>query len=96
MSSISLSVLDLHADDPGVHVYNLGTGRGHSVLELIKAYEEASGRKIPYEIVERRPGDVAASFADVQKAYSDLGWSTEFGLADMCAHSWKWVSGAPR
>ncbi len=91
-----IRALDVHSDDPGVHVYNLGTGRGHSVLELIKAYEEASGRKIPYEIVERRPGDVAASFADVQKAYSDLGWSTEFGLADMCAHSWKWVSGAPR
>lgn len=91
-----IRALDTHSDDPGVHVYNLGTGRGHSVLEVIKAYQEASGREIPYEIVGRRSGDVAASWADVQKAYSGLGWSAEKDLDDMCADSWNWASEAPR
>jgi UDP-glucose 4-epimerase len=91
-----IRALDVHTDDPGVHVYNLGTGRGNSVLEVIKAYEQASGRNIPYEIVDRRAGDVAASYADVQKAYSKLGWSTELDLADMCADSWRWASEGPR
>lgn len=91
-----IRALDVHAGTPGVHTYNLGTGRGHSVLEVIKAYEEASGRQIPYEIVGRRPGDVASTWADVQKAYAGLGWSAEYDLADMCAHSWAWINGSPR
>jgi UDP-glucose 4-epimerase len=74
----------------GVHTYNLGTGEGHSVLEVIATYEEASGRPIPYEIVERRPGDVAASWADVKKAERELGWKTEHDLFAMCADSWSW------
>jgi len=85
-----VSALDQRADAPGVHVYNLGTGRGHSVLEVIKTYEEESGRPIPYEIVERRPGDVAASWADVTKARDELGWLATKDLAAMCADSWNW------
>lgn len=91
-----IRALDVHTGDSGVHTYNLGTGRGHSVLEVIQAYESVSGRAIPYEIVDRRPGDVASSWADVQKAYAKLGWSAEYGLTEMCADSWNWISKAPR
>jgi UDP-glucose 4-epimerase len=91
-----IRALDVHADDPGVNTYNLGTGRGHSVLEVIKEYETVSGRTIPYEIVDRRAGDVASSWANVQKAYAKLGWSAQYDLADMCADSWNWISKAPR
>ena len=89
-----VAALDKRADDAGVHVYNLGTGEGHSVLEVIKTYEEESGKPIPYEIVERRPGDVAASWADVTKAREDLGWSATRDLAAMCADSWHWQQSA--
>ncbi len=82
--------LEKRAGVPGVHTYNLGTGRGHSVLEVIKTYEEESGRPIPYEIVERRLGDVAASWADVSKAADELGWRTTRDLAAMCRDSWAW------
>lgn len=82
--------LEIVGDVPGVHVFNLGTGSGHSVLEVIKTFEEQSGRPVPYEIVGRRPGDVAASYADVQKAASELGWRAKRDLADMCADAWRW------
>jgi len=85
-----VAALDRHHGHPGVHIYNLGTGRGHSVLEVIKTYEEESGRPIPYEIVARRPGDVAASWAAVQKAREGLGWSAGRDLHEMCADSWRW------
>jgi UDP-glucose 4-epimerase len=85
-----VTALESLTDLPGVHVYNLGTGRGHSVLEVVRAYEEASGREIPYKVVGRRPGDVAASWADVSKAERELGWAAERGLAEMCADSWTW------
>lgn len=91
-----IRALDVHTGDSGVYTYNLGTGRGHSVLEVIKEYESVSGRTIPYEIVARRPGDVASSWADVQKAYAKLGWSAAYGLTEMCADSWNWISKAPR
>ncbi len=74
---------------------NLGTGRGYSVLEVIRAYEKASGRPIPYEIVGRRTGDIASCFADPSLAKSILGWSTQFGLDEMCAHSWNWQKNNP-
>jgi UDP-glucose 4-epimerase len=89
-----VAALDHCADDPGVHVYNLGTGTGHSVLEVVKTYEEESGRPVPYEIVGRRPGDVAASWADVDKAAEELGWRTTMNLADMCRDSWHWQQNA--
>ncbi|HIE21621.1 MAG TPA: UDP-glucose 4-epimerase GalE [Acidimicrobiia bacterium] len=85
-----VAALDAHAADPGVHVYNLGTGKGHSVLEVIKAYEESSGKPIPYEIVGRRPGDVAATWADVSRAEARLGWRATRDLHRMCADSWRW------
>lgn len=89
-----VSALQLAAQ-PGVHVYNLGTGRGYSVLELVRAFEAASGRTIPYEIVGRRPGDIAASYADASKAARELGWRAVRGLAEMCADSWRWQSQNP-
>jgi UDP-glucose 4-epimerase len=69
---------------------NLGTGRGHSVLELLRAYESASGRSVPYEIVARRPGDVAACWADPALARERLGWQARYDLARMCEDSWRW------
>jgi UDP-glucose 4-epimerase len=69
---------------------NLGTGRGYSVLELIRAYEGASGRKIPYDVVARRPGDIAACYADAKLARETLRWEAKRGLAAMCADSWRW------
>jgi len=77
-------------DAPGSFTVNLGTGRGHSVLEVVGAYEAASGRAVPYEIVARRPGDVAACYADPALAQALLGWRAEHDLARMCADSWRW------
>jgi UDP-glucose 4-epimerase len=85
-----VKALDRHSQESGVFTYNLGTGEGHSVLEVIKTYEQESGRPIPYDIVERRPGDVASSYADVSKAATELGWKTTRDLAEMCADSWRW------
>ncbi len=82
--------LDSLASEPGVHTFNLGTGRGHSVLEVLAAYEKASGKPIPYEVVARRPGDVAESWADVSKVESELGFKTRRDLSDMCLDSWRW------
>jgi UDP-glucose 4-epimerase len=86
--------LERLASQPGVFTYNLGTGQGHSVLEVITAYERQSGRPVPYEIVERRAGDVAANWADVSKARRDLGWEATRDLDDMCADSWRWQQNA--
>ena len=77
-------------DAPGSFTVNLGTGRGHSVLEVVRAYAEASGREVPYQVVPRRPGDVAACYADPARARQLLGWSTRHDLARMCADSWRW------
>lgn len=85
-----VAALDKKAGRPGVHTYNLGTGHGHSVLEVVKTYEEESGRPVPYEIVGRRAGDVAASWADATKAAQELEWETTRDLASMCADSWRW------
>jgi len=79
----------------GVIVLNLGTGRGYSVLEIISAFEKASGRKIPYKIVGRRSGDVASSYADPSKAERELGWSAYRGLDEMCEDVWRWQSANP-
>jgi UDP-glucose 4-epimerase len=79
----------------GCHVHNLGTGRGTSVLEMIHAFEAASGRRIPHEIVERRPGDAAAVWADPAKAARELGWSARLDLAAMCRDAWRWQQANP-
>jgi UDP-glucose 4-epimerase len=83
-------------DAPGSFTVNLGTGRGHSVLEVVHAYERASGRAIPYEIVARRPGDVAACWADPALAAELLGWRARHDLARMCADSWRWQQHNPQ
>ena len=80
---------------PGLVIYNLGTGQGYSVLEVVAAFEKSSGKKIPYQIVERRPGDVAECYADPSKARQELGWTTKRGIEQMCADSWAWQSQNP-
>jgi UDP-glucose 4-epimerase len=82
-------------ENPGVVTYNLGTGKGYSVLEVIKAFEEASGRKIPYQITDRRPGDIAETFADPSKAERELGWSAKRDILQMCKDAWNWQSKNP-
>lgn len=91
-----LKALDRLAAHPGVIAYNLGTGRGYSVLEMVAAFERASGRPIPYEIVARRPGDIAASYADPTKAQDELGWRAARGIEEMCADTWRWQAANPR
>lgn len=79
----------------GVCIYNLGTGKGYSVLDVVKAYEKACGREIKYEIKPRRPGDIATCYADASKARKELGWEAERGIEEMCADSWRWQSANP-
>ena len=80
---------------PGVRSYNLGTGRGYSVLEMIAAFERASARPVPYRIGARRPGDVASCYADASLAQRELGWSAALGVDAMCSDAWRWQSGNP-
>ncbi len=82
-------------DEPAVNVYNLGTGNGYSVLDIVKAFEQASGQKIEYKIVDRRPGDLDVCYSDASKAWEELGWKAERGLFEMCEDSWRWQSGNP-
>jgi len=79
----------------GLHAWNLGTGRGVSVLDMVRAFEAASGKKVPYVIVDRRPGDVAQCWADPSRAAHDLGWRAVYDLPRMCADAWRWQSGNP-
>lgn len=79
----------------GVSIYNLGTGTGYSVLEMVDAFSKASGVEIPYAIKERRPGDIASCFARADKALAELGWKTEYDLERMCIDSWRWQSNNP-
>lgn len=91
-----VAAIERLAGHPGEMVtVNLGTGNGYSVLEMVKAFEEASGRPVPYEIVERRPGDVAACYADPSHAFEILGWKAERGLRQMCEDAWRWQSQNP-
>ena len=82
-------------DEPAVNVYNLGTGNGYSVLDIVKAFEQASGQKIEYKIAPRRPGDLDVCYSDASKALNELGWKAERGLLEMCEDSWRWQSGNP-
>ena len=79
----------------GLCIYNLGTGVGYSVLDIIKSFEEATGVKIPYEIKPRRAGDIAINYADASKAAKELGWKAENGIREMCADSWNWQKNNP-
>ena len=77
-------------ENGGLSIYNLGTGRGYSVLEIVENFEKATGVKIPYQIDPRRPGDIAENYADASKAERELGWTAENGILEMCADSWHW------
>ena len=86
----------LEDTDEAVHTWNLGSGHGTSVLEMLRAFEKAVGRELPYEVVARRPGDIATSYADPSKANRELGWSTHKTVEDMCEDTWRWQSQNPR
>lgn len=79
----------------GLKIYNLGTGNGYSVLQVVKAFEKASGKKVPYKICPRRPGDIAECWADPSLAATELGWKAERGIDEMCADTWRWQSSNP-
>lgn len=91
-----VAALDLLAREPRLHVLNLGTGRGHSVLELKAAFERACGRELPTRLVERRPGDVAQMWADASRARDKLGWQARLSLQQMCDDTWRWQSRYPQ
>jgi len=91
-----LKALDVIARRHGVHVWNLGTGCGYSVLEMVRAFEEASGQPVPYRIAPRRPGDIAECWADPAKAVRELGWRAERGLPAMMRDTWRWQSKNPQ
>ena len=90
-----LAALDKFMQNPGVAVYNLGTGIGYSVLDVIHAYEKAIGHEIPYRIEDRRPGDLAVTYSDPSKAERELGWKAELGIEEMCRDSYRWQSQNP-
>jgi UDP-glucose 4-epimerase len=97
---VDLAIGHLHAlerlrSKPGVVTYNLGTGRGYSVLDMVKAFEQASGKKVAYKIAPRRPGDIASCYADPSLALAELGWKAQRGIEDMCADAWRWQSTNP-
>ena len=79
----------------GVHIYNLGTGNGYSVLDMVKAFSKACGKELPYEILPRRAGDVPACYATSAKAEKDLNWKAQFDLDDMCRDQWNWQKNNP-
>ena len=81
--------------EPGVHIYNLGTGKGYSVLDIVHAFEKACGKKLPYEIKPRRAGDVPACYATSAKAERELGWKAQYDLEDMCRDQWNWQKNNP-
>lgn len=91
-----LKALEKLRQSPGVVTYNLGTGRGNSVLEVVQSFEKACGKKIPYEIVERRPGDAAISYADPGRAQQELGWKATRDLDEMCRDAWNWQKNNPQ
>lgn len=90
-----LKALEKLQTAPGVVTYNLGTGRGYSVLEMVKAFEGACGKSVPYQIVGRRPGDVASCYADPTLARQELGWQAKRDIDDMCRDTWRWQSQNP-
>ena len=79
----------------GLNIYNLGTGTGYSVLDMVKSFEEANGVPVPYAIKDRRPGDIATCYADAKKAKDELGWEAENGIVEMCRDAWRWQKSNP-
>ena len=91
-----LAALKKLEEKPGLVVYNLGTGKGTSVLDLVKAFEKANNLTIKYEIKDRRPGDVDENYADASKAYKEMGWKAELDIVDACRDSWNWQKNNPK
>lgn len=89
------AVEKMMGDKKGVNIYNLGTGVGYSVLQVLHAYEKACGKTLPYEIKPRRAGDIATCYSDCAKAKEELGWTAQKGIEEMCADSWRWQSANP-
>lgn len=90
-----VKAIDKIKEKPGVKIYNLGTGKGYSVLDVIQAFGKACGHDIPYQIKPRRPGDIATCYSDASLAKKELGWEAEYGIDEMCADSWRWQSQNP-
>lgn len=95
LAKAHIKALQSLGSDFGCRAHNIGTGQGYSVLEMIKAFELASGQAIPYDIVERRKGDIAECYADTTLSFTELGWRAEFGLTEMMEHHWNWQRGNP-
>ena len=81
----------LDKENKGLFIYNLGTGKGYSVLDMVKGFEKATGKKVPYKIAPRREGDIATCYADPKKAKEELGWEAEKDINDMCKDSWEYI-----
>jgi len=96
LSQGHLDALDKLQENPGVAVYNLGTGEGYSVLEMISTFEKVSGKSIPYDIVDRRSGDIAECYADPSLAKKELNWEAKRGVEDMCRDAWRWQKNNPQ
>ena len=90
-----VKALEKFKEEKTVRIYNLGTGNGYSVLQVVKAFSKACGKELPYEIKPRRAGDIATCYCDPAKAKEELGWEAEYGIEEMCADSWKWQSQNP-
>lgn len=90
-----LKALDAKARTPGVHIYNLGTGKGYSVLDIVHAFEAASGQTVRYALKPRRAGDIATCYADPAKAAAEIGWQAQRGLPEMMADAWRWQNNNP-
>jgi UDP-glucose 4-epimerase len=91
-----LAALDALGRHPGVLTFNLGTGRGYSVLDMVRSFAAASGKPVPYRVVGRRPGDVAQCYADPSLARELLGWKADLGIEAMCADAWRWQQWAAK
>ena len=96
LASGHLAALKKLETKPGLVIYNLGTGTGTSVLDLVNAFEKANGVKIPYEIKDRRPGDVDENYADASKALKEMGWKAKLNIVDACRDSWNWQNNNPK
>lgn len=90
-----VKALEKFQEEKGVRIYNLGTGHGYSVLQVVKAFSKACGKELPYQIKPRRAGDIATCYCDPGKAKAELGWEAEYGIEEMCADSWRWQSKNP-
>lgn len=96
LSDGHVAALEKVGSKAGLHIYNLGTGNGYSVLEMVKAFESACGKNVPYQLVERRPGDIAECWADPSKAMNELGWKASRTLEEMTGDTWRWQSNNPQ